>query len=145
MDNARRFFFVTAMPETKLSGVLFDRLGGRTRLLYLLRHFYADVRQHQEIGPIFAAHITDWPAHLEKITDFWSGATGGPALYNGPMPFKHISLGLEERHFAAWLDLWQRHCRAHLPASEAQQLIALAESIGVRLRQIVARPTAPGP
>ena len=145
MDSARQLFFVTAMPETKLSGVLFDRLGGRTRLLYLLRHFYADVRQHQEIGPIFAAHITDWPAHLEKITDFWSGATGGPALYIGPMPFKHISLGLEERHFAAWLDLWRRHCRAHLLATGAQELTALAELIGVRLRQIVARPTAPGP
>ena len=62
---------------------VFARLGGRTRLLYLLRHFYADVRQHQEIGPIFAA--------------------------------------------------------------QAQELIALAELIGVRLRQIVARPTAPGP
>ena len=137
--------FALAVTETMPPAPLFDRLGGRTRLLYLLRHFYADVRQHKEIGPIFAAHITDWTAHLEKITDFWSGATGGPALYNGPMPFKHISLGLEERHFAAWLDLWQRHCRAHLLATEAQELIALAELIGVRLRQIVARPTAPGP
>lgn len=135
---------MTAMPESNLSGVLFDRLGGRSRLLHLLRHFYADVRQHREIGPIFAAHITDWPTHLEKIADFWSGATGGPALYSGPMPFKHISLGLEERHFAAWLDLWQRHCHAHLPPLEARQLIVLAESIGVRLRHIVARPAAPG-
>ncbi len=132
------------MPESNLSGVLFDRLGGRSRLLHLLRYFYADVRQHREIGPIFAARITDWPAHLEKIADFWSGVTGGPALYNGPMPFKHISLGLEERHFAAWLDLWQRHCHAHLPPLEARQLIVLAESIGLRLRQIVAQPSAPG-
>ncbi|MDP3072559.1 MAG: group III truncated hemoglobin [Opitutaceae bacterium] len=133
------------MSEITFPAALFDRLGGRPRLLYLLRHFYADVRQHGEIGPIFAARITDWPAHLEKIADFWSGATGGPARYSGPMSFKHLSLGLEERHFAAWLDLWQRHCRAHLPPDEAQQLIALAELIGVRLRQIVARPTAPGP
>lgn len=122
---------------------LFDRLGGRVRLLYLLRHFYADVRQHHEIGPIFNSHISDWPAHLDKIADFWSGATGGPASYSGPMPLKHINLGLEERHFTAWLDLWQRNCRAHLPPSEAAQLIAIAESIGVRLRQIVAQNALP--
>ena len=57
---------------------LFARLGGRAPLLQLLKYFYADVRQHAEIGPIFAAHIEDWPAHLEKIADFWSGVTGGP-------------------------------------------------------------------
>ncbi len=125
------------MTSTPVSASLFDRLGGRSQLLHLLRHFYADVRQHTAIAPIFAAHITDWPAHLEKIAYFWSGATGGPARYSGPMPFKHVSLGLQEAHFQAWLDLWQRHCRAHLPAREATELIALAETIGQRLRQIV--------
>ncbi len=125
------------MTETPSSAPLFDRLGGRPRLMHLLRHFYADVRQHGEIAPIFAAHIQDWPAHLETIADFWSGATGGPARYAGPMPFKHVSLGLEERHFEAWLGLWARHCRVHLPAAEAAELIALAEGIGRRLRQII--------
>lgn len=131
------------MPSITPAATLFDRLGGRKRLLYLLRHFYADVRQHQEIGPIFAAQIHNWPAHLEKIADFWSGATGGPVLYKGPMPFKHISLGVEEKHFTAWLDLWQRHCHAHLSPAEATQLTALAEAIGVRLRQIVAHNAPP--
>jgi hemoglobin len=120
------------------SAPLFDRLGGRPRLQHLLTYFYADVRQHTEIAPIFAAHIADWPAHLEKIADFWSGATGGPVLYRGAMPQKHGPLGLEERHFQAWLGLWSRHCRAHLPAAEAEELIAVAETIGRRLRQIVA-------
>jgi hemoglobin len=119
---------------------LFERLGGRPALTKLLKYFYADVRQHQEIGPIFAAHITDWSAHLEKIADFWSGATGGPALYNGAMPFKHLHLALGENHFQAWLGLWHRHCRAHLPEREAEELIARAEAIGLRLRQIIALP-----
>ena len=123
---------------------LFDRLGGRTPLLQLLKYFYADVRQHAEIGPIFTAHITDWPAHLEKIADFWSGVTGGPANYRGAMPMKHAPLGLEERHFAAWLGLWSRHCRARLAPAEADELIAVAEIIGQRLRQLVALPQGPG-
>jgi hemoglobin len=116
---------------------LFVRLGGRPKLMHLLKHFYADVRQHREIAPIFAANIDDWPAHLEKIADFWSGATGGPANYRGAMPLKHVPLGLEERHFQAWLGLWARHCHAHLPPAEAGELVALAEGIGQRLRQIV--------
>ena len=126
---------------------LFARLGGRPRLLHLVRHFYADVRQNQEIGPIFTARIADWPAHLEKIADFWSNVTGGPIRYDGPMPQKHFPLSLEPRHFEAWLDLWRRHCRIHLPATEAAELIVVAESIGERLRwlteQAARRPAVP--
>jgi hemoglobin len=122
---------------------LYDRIGGRPVLLKLLRYFYADVRQHHEIAPIFAVHIEDWPAHLEKIADFWSGITGGPRLYSGAMPWKHVPLQLKETHFAAWLGLWARHCRAHLAPPEADDLIAAAETIGQRLRQILAQHAPP--
>ena len=57
---------------------LFDRLGSRTSLLRLLPHFYADVRQHREIAPVFTARITEWPAHLEKIAAFWSVPPAAP-------------------------------------------------------------------
>lgn len=124
---------------------LFERLGGRPRLMHLLRHFYADVRQQREIAPIFLAHIQDWPAHLEKIGDFWSGVTGGPARYAGPMPWKHVPLQLEERHFAAWLDLWERNCRAHLPPVEAAEMVQAAHAIGQRIRQIIAHHANPAP
>ena len=133
------------MNDTPPSASLFNRLGGRPKLMHLLKYFYADVRQHQEIAPIFAAHIADWPTHLEKIADFWSGATGGQARYSGPMPMKHVPLGLEERHFHAWLGLWSRHCHAHLAPKEAGELIALAETIGQRLRQIVTFHSTAGP
>lgn len=116
---------------------LFVRLGGREKLRQLLKYFYADVRQHAEIGPIFTAQIHDWPAHLEKIADFWSNVTGGPMRYSGPMPMKHMPLGLRPEHFVAWLDLWRRQCRIQLPPREAEELIAAAEAIGDRLRQIV--------
>jgi hemoglobin len=111
---------------------LFDRLDGRTPLLRLLPHFYTDVRHHCEIAPVFAARITEWPAHLEKIAAFWYGATGGPSLYRGPMPTKHISLSLEERH-----------CHTQLTPAEAEDLSALAESIGQRFSQIIMIPTPP--
>ncbi|MGC4071155.1 MAG: group III truncated hemoglobin [Nibricoccus sp.] len=115
---------------------LFERIGGRPGLQTLLRRFYADVRQHNEIGPIFAAHIDDWPKHMEKIADFWSGLTGGPALYGGGFAGRHMPLQLEERHFQAWLGLWHRHCQTHLPAAEATDMIAIAEALGQRLRMV---------
>ncbi|MDI1247677.1 MAG: group III truncated hemoglobin [Lacunisphaera sp.] len=124
---------------------LFTRIGGRPPLRELLRYFYADVRQHEVIGPIFAAQVSDWPAHLEKIADFWSNLTGGPVRYTGAMPQKHFPLRLEPRHFEAWLDLWRRHCRARLAAPEAAELIAAAEGIGERLRGMIAREAGSPP
>ena len=109
-------------------------MGGRPALVQLLRHFYADVRQHEVLAPIFAANVEDWPSHLEKIADFWSSATGGPPRYNGPMPAKHFRLGLDETHFDAWLELWRRQCRIHLPAPAGEELIGLAEAIGQRIQ-----------
>ncbi len=120
-------------------GTLYQRLGGRERLNVLLRRFYADVRQQNLIGPIFNRQIDDWPAHLEKIADFWSNVTGGPVRYSGPMPFKHVPLGLDLEHFDAWLGLWRRHCRAHIGGPEAEELIAAAEMIGERIRWVIAR------
>lgn len=107
-------------------------------LMRLLRHFYADVRQHGLIGPVFEQNIDDWPAHLEKIGDFWSGLTGGPAHYRGAMPHKHLPLRLNQEHFEAWLGLWYRNCRTHLPPTEAEEMIGLANAIGRRLHQITA-------
>src|SRR5690606_17819386 len=124
---------------------LFARIGGRPTLLRLLHHFYADVRQHDEIGPIFTAQISNWSAHIETIADFWSNVTGGPANYEGAMPQKHFPLGLEEHHFAAWLDLFGRNCRVQLQPGEAEEMIALAEGIAQRLRWLIAHYGAPRP
>lgn len=121
---------------------LFERIGGRPGLQTLLRRFYADVRQHNEIGPIFNERIEDWPTHLETIADFWSGFTGGPAQYRGGFAARHMPLGLTEAHFQAWLGLWHRHCRALLQPTEAEEMIALAEMIAGRLRMILGRAAA---
>jgi hemoglobin len=122
---------------------LFERIGGREALARFLRQFYADVRQHREIGPIFDAQIHDWPAHLEKIADFWSNVLGGPVRYGGPMPQRHFPLGLGEQHFAAWLDLWSRQCRIQFGEPEAAEMIAAAEAIGQRLRWLIRHHGAP--
>ena len=125
------------------SETLFDRLGGRPRIRILLHHFYADVRQHRIIGPIFNDQIKNWPEHLEKIAEFWTRVTGGTSLYTGDMPGKHLSLGLRPEHFHAWLALWEANCRCYLPATEAQQMIDLAHAIAQRLQKILSGTESP--
>jgi hemoglobin len=116
---------------------LYDRMGGRDTLALLLRHFYADIRQHKLVGPIFNEHIQDWPTHLEIIGSFWARLTGGPSAYSGQMPAKHLNLGLNASHFQAWLQLWEFNCRKYLKMVEAQEMISLAREIGRRLKGIL--------
>lgn len=123
---------------------LYQRIGGKDGLQLLLRHFYADVRQHTVLGPIFNRQIEDWPAHLEVINSFWARLTGGPSDYSGQMPMKHLSLGIDAPHFAAWLQLWDFNCSRYLRETEAREMSALAHGIGQRLRSILAAESIPG-
>lgn len=118
---------------------LYERMGGRDGLTDFLWHFYADVRQHALLGPVFNRQIHDWPVHIEKIASFWARLTGGPSSYSGRMPLKHLNLGIDPRHFHAWLQLWTFNCNNHLGAAEAQEMICLAQEIGRRLKSIVCR------
>ena len=123
---------------------LYDRIGGREGIATLLRHFYADVRQHELIGPVFNQQIRDWPAHLATIGQFWARITGGPSVYSGQMPAKHFGLGLDANHFGAWLQLWECHCRCYCKPREAQEMTKLACEIGRRLRSILSGHPATG-
>lgn len=125
------------MQAANLQQSLYDRMGGRNGLMRLLWHFYADVRQHALLGPVFNGQINDWPAHIEKIASFWARLTGGPSAYAGRMPLKHLNLGIEPRHFHAWLQLWSFNCCNHLAQAEAQEMICLAGEIGRRLQSLV--------
>jgi hemoglobin len=121
------------MNETKS---LYERIGGHDGLAKLLHHFYADVRQHKIIGPIFNERIHDWLEHLATIENFWARQTGGPSNYGGGMG-KHLSLPLEPEHFSHWLALWEFNCRKHLPSAEADEMILLAHQIAGHLQRIV--------
>jgi hemoglobin len=112
---------------------LYFRLGGHDGILKLIKPFYIDVRQHAVLGPIFNAHITDWPAHLDKITEFWALQTGGESKYRGGFAGAHISLGLQPEHFQQWLGLWEFNAKRQLSPQEAGEMIALAHEFGRRL------------
>ena len=112
---------------------LYERLGGHKGILKLLKPFYIDVQQHAVLGPIFNSHIQDWPAHLDKITEFWALQTGGESKYRGGFAGAHISLGLQPEHFQQWLGLWEFNNARQLPPKEAAEMTALAHEFGRRL------------
>lgn len=112
---------------------LYDRLGGHDGILKLIKTFYVDARQHAVLGPIFNSHIQDWPAHLDKIADFWALQSGGPTRYRGGFAGAHMSLGLAAEHFQHWLGLWELNNGRHLAPREAEELNARAHELGRRL------------
>ncbi|MBV9658169.1 MAG: group III truncated hemoglobin [Verrucomicrobia bacterium] len=119
---------------------LFERLGGRPRLAILIRNFYSSLRIHPVLGPIFAAHVADWPAHFARLTDFWAVQAGAPATvarYRGKLLHTHQPLDLRREHFDLWLAQWRQSCRLHFPEPEAGELIALAERLARRMEPAV--------
>ena len=93
--------------------------------------FYARIRKDELLGPIFAARIGDWPAHLEQMKRFWRSVLHNSGEFNGSPMRKHVAMSeLEERHFTRWLTLF----RETLGGIEADT--AAAEHVGRKARII---------
>lgn len=97
--------------------------------------FYADVRRDPLIGPIFNAAIApgEWPAHLDKLCDFWSATLLRTDRYGGrPLP-PHLRIpGLGEAHFRRWLSLFrdtvERLCPGDVAALFMDRALRIAHS-----------------
>ncbi len=78
----------------------------------LVTQFYARVRADALLGPVFEAHVHDWPAHLDKLVDFWSGLLRGTTRFEGSPMSVHIALPeLTLELFRHWLALFEATCR----------------------------------
>lgn len=97
--------------------------------------FYARIRNHDVLGPVFAAHVTDWPEHEEKIAGFWCNAILRQRSYSGNPMRVHVSRpDVKAEHFPLWLGLFHEVLRAELPERTALQWGALADRIGEGFR-----------
>lgn len=73
----------------------------------LVHAFYARVRADALLGPVFAAHVEDWPAHLAQLVDFWSAMLRGTRRFHGAPVQRHNALpGLAPAMFERWLALF---------------------------------------
>ena len=80
----------------------------------LVHTFYRRIRKDELLGPIFNGHIANeqWPAHLDKLTDFWETNLLGIQNFKGHPSQKHAAVDrnlghtIEQVHFGTWLNLW---------------------------------------
>ncbi len=93
--------------------------------------FYARVRAHPALGPIFAAHVSNWPVHEEKIARFWRNALLMQRCYDGNPMQVHVAAGnVKAQHFPVWLSLFDAVLEQELPAPLALAWSTLAHRIG---------------
>lgn len=87
--------------------------------------FYARIQRDAVLGPIFDAHIDNWPAHLSRMKLFWQAVLHNSGAYSGSPMQKHIAIGgLTEAHFARWLSLFDQTLAALEPHPDATALVA---------------------
>jgi hemoglobin len=86
----------------------------------LVRSFYARIRQHEVLGPIFQSAIgEDWEPHLLRMEDFWSSVAMNSGRYSGkPVPVHKDVGGIEPAHFEMWLELFRETLISTAPREE---------------------------
>lgn len=132
--------FLAALPgwtDRRLGSPL-ESVGGVAAVREVVTAFYTRARADALLGPVFAAHVADWPAHLERVTAFWVTLLGGEpgrAAWRGNLNSAHAGLGVRAAHLGRWLALWDETAREVLPADAAALLSARAAVMGERLRR----------
>ena len=108
--------------------------------------FYARIREHPGLGPVFAVHVDDWPEHEKKIAAFWANAILHERSYDGnPMQVHRKAGNVRPGMFETWLDLFDRILAQELTPDQAQAWSALAHKIGRSLRAgVVEQMQGPG-
>lgn len=107
----------------------------------LVNSFYAKVRSDLLLGDIFNEVIKDnWPAHLNRMIDFWSTVLLYTRTYkDDPMP-KHLSLPIGKEHFAKWLALFDETIGEHFEGVIAENARKRAASIASIMQAVKGVP-----
>ena len=108
--------------------------------------FYAAIRTHPGLGPVFAVHVDDWPSHEAKVADFWANTILHERSYDGSPVEAHVRAGnVRPGMFDSWLGLFDSTLKAELTPDQAAAWSALAHRIGRSLRAaVVDREKLPG-
>ena len=103
------------------------KIESRIDVSLLVRSFYAKVRKHENLGPIFNHIVTDWETHLERLTDFWEmvllQSGPGAGKFNPVQVHKQVDkespTAIEQLHFGNWLELWFSTLDEHFEGEHA--------------------------
>ena len=117
---------------------------GAPQIERVVKVFYAKVRNDAVLGPVFQAHVTNWPAHEDKIARFWQNAILREAVYSGNPMVSHRAAGnVAPEHFSRWLALFEEALAECLPPDLSHDWSILAHRIGRSLK--MGLETAPVP
>jgi len=113
----------------------------RSDISHLVHSFYAKIRKDETLGPIFNGSIPEdhWPAHLEKLTDFWESNLFAMPKFRGNPPAAHQKVDHKENysigqeHFARWLQLWFETIDEHFEGEIADKAKARARRMSTGL------------
>lgn len=103
----------------------------------LVETFYARVRRHHRLGPIFEEAIGEhgWPQHLATLKDFWSSVLNTTGRYKGqPMAVHQKIPQLTEGLFMPWLNMFHQTCVELFDAPRAAIVGQKAERIARSLK-----------
>lgn len=102
----------------------------------LVEEFYARVRKHERLGPVFNDAVDDWPDHLAKLKQFWQSVALHSGSYSGRPMQAHMKVpSIEPAHFGEWLYLFEQTLRDIAPSEEAvEYFMVRAQRIGESLK-----------
>ena len=125
----------------------------RDDVFLLVSSFYEKVRADEFLGPFFNRVITDWDAHIERLTTFWETSLFmtrklEKKYYGNPLEV-HVQVDKEnnhtitEHHFGAWLNLWFQTIDEHFEGEVADNAKRRARKMGsfMYLNIFQARPS----
>lgn len=84
----------------------------RSDIRLLVETFYGRIKKHKNLGPVFNSIVDDWPAHIDKLVDFWTTNLFLVKAYDGNPMKVHLDIERETDHkmdqqlFGNWLELW---------------------------------------
>ncbi|MBL0735681.1 group III truncated hemoglobin [Flavobacterium sp. GN10] len=104
------------------------QIENRADVSFLVHQFYTKIRADKEIGFYFNEMISDWDAHLEKLTDFWETNLFGVRKYKGNPHAVHneVDAHFDEKittnEFGIWLNHWFQTIDEHFEGENAETL-----------------------
>lgn len=126
-ERAAHFAAIRARKKAEAEAVGVDE----AFIAMLVDRFYTRIRHDALLGPIFAARVSDWDTHLPRMKAFWRSILHNSGEFSGSPMAKHVVLpGLEQHHFAHWLDLFYATLRELATHPDA------AAMVGERARMI---------
>ena len=119
-----------AERRARITRDLMDKTGIDDPLIErLVRTFYGRVQADPLIGPVFAARIVDWEAHIAKLCAFWSSVALMTGRYHGQPMQTHLQLPIAAEHFDRWIAIFEATANELCPPEAAAHFIERARRI----------------